>query len=115
MKTELMNIPNKGVCLVISGLDFVDDKINITNLKNISQFSDVKAIAELIARNKKIGAIKEVRFQTGWGLKDSKRFIDDYLPMSNNFDVSDCVMSSKRFIRDHTLVDDFLDGDDFKI
>lgn len=34
------------------------------------------AVAELVARGNKIGAIKLVRERTGWGLKEAKDYVD---------------------------------------
>lgn len=117
MKAEIMHVQNKGLCLVISGLDFVGSKIDISRIAaQNSPFHDIHAIADCIAGNLKIPAIKEVRAQTGWGLKEAKLYIDKYLPMRSNLDARGLAMASKKFIEDHTyVVEDFLDKDEFAI
>ena len=40
--------------------------------------AEVKKIAEELSSERKIGAIKALREATGWGLKESKDYIDQY-------------------------------------
>jgi hypothetical protein len=113
MKSEIMRIPGKGLCIVISELDvqsLIGD--NITTLGG-GIFSDVYSIAELIRTEKKIGAIKEIRVQTGWGLKESKEFIDKYIPMGYpiNFNFN---AAADRFVIDYSPKD-FLNDEDMKL
>jgi hypothetical protein len=116
MKTELMHIPNKGLCIVISELDV---KEIIQGLKGEvpffggGVFNDVYRIADEMRNGQKIPAIKEIRTQTGWGLKEAKQFCDKYMPMGagNNFNYH---AAADRFIKDH-IPEDFLKDGDFDV
>lgn len=116
MKTELMNIPNKGLCIVISELDAGEI---IRGLKGEVPFfgggifNDVYVIADAIRDKKKIQAIKEVRAQTGWGLKEAKHFIDKYVPMGVRDDFG-YHAAADRFISDH-VPKDFIKDEDFAL
>lgn len=117
MKTELMNIPNKGICIVIS--DFSDNALEKLNLLNsnialASKFNDIATIADCLRHDQKIAAIKEVRFQTGWGLKEAKKYIDKYMPMGVEHSPRACQGYAKRFVTDHTEPD-FISNDEFNL
>ena len=116
MQVELMNIAKKGLCIVISGLEFTENnKIDLSRfIMKTGNFHNLAPIAECIALNKKIPAIKEVRYQTGWGLKEAKEFVDRYLPMRVNLSEVECKKAAQKFIKDHTF-DDFFDEDDFNV
>jgi hypothetical protein len=74
----------------------------------------VNAIAFEIRCGRKIGAIKQVRHQTGWGLKEAKQYIDKYTEGYHGDDSYSCNLYADRFIEAH-MPKDFLDGEDFKI
>lgn len=75
--------------------------------------TDPYVIASAISLDKKILAIKELRAQTGWGLKESKQYIDRYIPMEivkANFNFNE---AGARFIADHTQ--DFIEDKEMEI
>ena len=115
MKTELMNIPGKGICIVISGVspnDFVfgGDK----PIYGGGVFKDIHIIADCIRNGKKIAAIKEIRTQTGWGLKEAKEYCDRYTSNGYNQSEEMRIACADHFIREHMPRDTF-DVDDFKL
>lgn len=115
MKTELMTIPGKGICIVISGInpnDFVFG--GRYPFVGAGIFSDVMIIAEEIRRGRKIAAIKEIRSQTGWGLKEAKEYIDRYVEGWDNQNSYSCNVYAERFLQAH-MPDDLLDEDEFKV
>jgi len=83
-------------------------------------FTDIGAIANEIRFNRKIGAIKAIREQLRddagkpMSLRDSKNYIDRYLPMGYqeipDFDVN---AAADKFISDHTV--EWLDEDEFNL
>lgn len=84
MKAEVVNIPGKGICILISDIN-VNEFIRRGALPNVDIiFTDVDTICEYIRAGRKIPAIKEVRAQTGWGLKEAKEYLDKYLPVINH-------------------------------
>lgn len=124
MKTELMHITGKGMCIVISDInpnDFVFDQG--TAIYNTGIFSNVGIIADCIRDGKKIAAIKEVRAQTGWGLKEAKHYVDKYTVHGSHYnaDVDDKIrinnMNADTFIRDHAPKPpiDLLGEDEFSV
>jgi len=112
MKTEFMHIEGKGMCIVIS--DFNSKDLNFMKKQTNGIFSDPIVIADEIRGRRKIGAIKEIRAQTGWGLKESKDYIDKYLPIGHDLRDIELNRIADRFINDHTLKDYFED-DEFEI
>lgn len=80
----------------------------------------IHKIAQNIREAKKIGAIKEIRdaIRTRTGsplpLKEAKHYIDRYMPMGWNHDVTfDLEKAAARFIAEHT--NDFLNETDFSM
>lgn len=119
-----MNITGKGICIVISDInpnDFVfsGDK----PIYNGGVFSNVKAIADCLRSGLKIAAIKEVRYQAGWGLKEAKEYIDKYTGESGfgnpNYGGLSIINNhcADQFIKAHTPLPptDLLSEDEFKI
>jgi len=120
MKCDLVNVPNKGICILISDInpkDFimgmVKDGKNILNFGG-GMFSDLYTIAKYIKEKKKISAIKEVRAQTGWGLRESKLYIEKYIPLDfiDFVSYSNCA---EKFINDHAPKEDFIKNVDFEL
>lgn len=112
MKSELMNIPGKGICIIISEInpnDFVYGEG--ISFYNGGVFKDIFKIADEIRRGKKIAAIKECREQTGWGLKEAKKYMDKYIFYGVTNNDND---SADKFIQDH-MPKDFLENDEFKL
>jgi len=124
MKTEIVNVPGKGVCILISEIDvndFIQGVNSIPTLQtNGSPFSNVHLIADFIRKGQKIGAIKEVRQQTGWGLREAKEYLDRFMDTSYTYRMSAGEQmdvnerSAEHFIRHHTIRD-FFDEEDFKV
>lgn len=121
MKAELANIPGRGLCIVISGFTDINDLIhNTTHLGDISLptnslITNPEAIALEIRNQRKISAIKELRAQTGWGLKETKSYIDDYYPMNRHDEPESYYRScAERFMKAHRLPD-FIDEKEFEI
>lgn len=111
MKSEIINVPNKGICILISDIDISNFNISGIPIVNVL-FTDVLAIANEIKEGRKIGAIKKVREQTGWGLKESKDYVDKY-----NIDYTNNIVNeeaSLKFISDHTM-DDFLEREEMQL
>ena len=100
MKSELVNVPGKGICILISDID-VNEFIRKTPRGN-GVFSDVSKITYEILMGRKISAIKEIRAQTGWGLKESKDYLDKYMPSGIHGDYD---RISDNFQRNHTIQD----------
>ena len=111
MKSELYNHPTKGICILISEIHQSDFVGKIPSLGH--GFTDIAIIADEIRRGRKIGAIKEVRAQSGWGLKEAKYYIDNYIPMGYGHD-DEFGEIADRFIKDH-LPKDFIKIDDFRL
>ena len=125
-----MNITGRGLCIVISDVN-PNDFIGVVggNLYyDTGVFSDIKTIADCIRNGMKIAAIKEVRSQTGWGLKEAKEYIDRYTndtgfgnitynPVPRGTDERVNIKCADRFIKDHTPAPptDLLDEDEFKV
>jgi len=117
MKTELMNIPGKGICIVISDINpnefvFGGDKPFFGG----GIFSDIIKITNHLRNGAKISAIKEVREQTGWGLKEAKEYIDKYTPMGFQHNDNTNMINSQsadNFMKDH-MPKDFI-GDEFSV
>lgn len=55
-----------------------------------------------------------MRKQTGWGLKEAKEFMDNYMPMSPNFDYD---ISAEKFVRENSIIRhaEFVSSDEMKI
>ncbi len=121
-----MNIVGKGICIVISDIDpndfvFGSDK---PIYDDGGVFSDVKTIADCLRSGLKIAAIKEVRAQTGWGLREAKDYIDKYTnergfgnPQYNNNSSIVNNYCADNFIKEHSLLPptDLLDENEFKL
>lgn len=121
MKTELMNIAGKGVCIVISELN-VNEIIsalggNVTAFSN-ALFSNIHIIADEIRAGRKIAAIKETRSQTGWGLREAKEYIDKFIPPSGygygGPPERDYGVCADNFLKTH-MPKDFIGDNDFKL
>ena len=122
-----MNITGKGLCIVISDIKpnefvFGGDK----PIYDGGVFEDIHTIADCIRSGMKIAAIKEVRSQTGWGLKEAKEYIDRYTNDTgfgnvvynpNRADERVNILCADNFIRAHTPSPptDLLDEDEFKV
>jgi hypothetical protein len=129
MKVETVNIPGKGICLLIS--DFERD--DIARLAGGSEFStklpsydliftDINEVVKHIRIGHKIAAIKEIRTQTGWGLKEAKDYIDKFWIGYDTYNTNDPMecrrawnLSAERFIREHTPQEDFIEENDLKL
>ena len=111
MKAELYKHPSKGICILISEIAQSDFLGKIASLGH--GFTDIGIIADEIRKGRKIAAIKEVRAQSGWGLKEAKYYIDNYIPMGYGHD-DDFEEIADRFIKDH-LPKDFIKFDDFNL
>lgn len=113
MKVELMHIAGKGLSIVISDFNISDFGARAMPNGSVVAFTDVNAIANCIRNGHKIAAIKELRSQTGWGLKESKEYIDNWTSFSVN-GYNDYNAFADKFIRDHVITD-FFDNSEFKI
>jgi len=122
MKVEFMHIDGKGLSIVISDFNISDFGANRMTNGTVVAFSDIKAIADCIRNGHKIAAIKELRAQTGWGLKESKEYIDKWT-VGYDYNCSYIEEDRQRqqnniladkFIRDHQIID-FLNDNEFKI
>lgn len=125
MKTEIVNVPGRGICILISDIepkDFIHGVDNITSLGICGgPFTNIQVIADQIRKGRKIGAIKEVRGQTGWGLREAKEYMDKYM---ENLGYDSCFSPAEQyahynecannFLRAHKP-DDFLGDEEFKI
>lgn len=115
MKSEFINIPGKGLCIVIS--DFKLDEISPSQIPSVNiLFTDVNSIATEIQNGRKISAIKEIRKQTGWGLRESKDYIDKYSIVygSDGDNITHNENAAVKFINDHTM-EDFLDKNEMQL
>ena len=119
MKSEIINVPNKGICILISDIDL--SKLSLKDIPTVNAlFTDVQAIALEIRNGRKIAAIKKVREQTKWGLKEAKEYIDRYnITGVFGTDNSERVNllneeASNKFLNDHTM-DDFLDREEMQL
>ncbi len=116
MKAELITVPKKGLCILISEIDvsqFLKDGLDMPNL-NLT-FSDPHTIAAFIREKQKIRAIKAIREQTGWGLKEAKHYSDKYIPMGNEFGNPDYAEAADRFLADHLPITDFIKDEDLRL
>jgi hypothetical protein len=123
MKAELYNVLNKGLCIVISEIDPKDfhrtygirptyPHMELRPNSN-SVFNNIGKIADAIRIGHKIAAIKEIRGQTGWGLKESKEYVDKYIwhPMESDR----YIAAAEKFIDDHAPIpisEDFIDSNE---
>jgi hypothetical protein len=113
MKSEIINVPNRGICILISDIDASQlSQLNIDIPTVNVLFTDVLVIANEIKEGRKIGAIKKVREQTKWGLKESKEYIDKYTIDYGNHVRNE--EASLKFISDHTM-DDFLEREEMQL
>lgn len=110
-----MHIQGKGLCIVISDFNPNDFGSGLVN-GQVIPFTNVNAIAAEIRLGRKIAAIKELRSQTGWGLKESKEYIDKYTEnVSYNSGSFENDRAADRFIQAHTPKENFIGDDDFKL
>lgn len=125
MKIEILNIANRGPCLVISDFTSKDiGRIMDDNQVSIAGTSFTQAkvyeIADCIRNGKKIQAIKIVRSETGMGLKEAKEYMDTWYPTNHNFNAlnrNDDIKNislSKKFILAH-LPNDFINSNEMEI
>ena len=118
MKTEIVNIPNRGICILISDINPKDLMLSGALPTIDMPFTDVHEIAKHIRLGHKIAAIKEVRSQTGWGLKDSKDYLDKYYPSRDYnglYNEPDFVEISDKFVLDHSPAVDFIGQGEMEI
>jgi hypothetical protein len=115
MKTEFYMHPEKGLCLLISGFALNDlNRMGISNGYHPT-VSNPEAVAIEIRSDRKIHAIKELRAQTKWSLKEAKEYIDKYMPPGID-SVYDPHEAADKFIIDHTVVlNDFLGSNEMSI
>ena len=121
MRSELVKVKGRGVCILISD---INPAYLIHSMEAYKEpqpysngvFTDIIIISDLIRSGKKIAAIKEVRGQTGMGLKEAKEYIDKFLPMGLNelasFDYNHAAQS---FINANMPVIDYLTEDEMEI
>lgn len=119
MKCEIVKVKGRGVCILISNINpscLLSAIQSHTEPYSTSIFKDVISISELIRTGQKIAAIKEVRTQTGWGLKEAKEYIDKYLPMGlteiRGFDYTNAAES---FINANMPTVEYLKEEDMEI
>ena len=115
MKAEFYNHPIKGMCILISDFS-LNDVIKMPQLNHGGIFSNPQRIADEISMGRKIPAIKEVREQTGWGLREAKEYIDQFFPMGlgRQWTQEDYDNFALKFIRAH-MPNDFLDEGEMTI
>ena len=112
MRTEIVNVPGRGICILISDIrisDFDTEKIEKMNIFGGGPFSNIQVIYDEIVVGRKISAIKEVRAQTGWGLREAKQFVDSYYD-----DPGGRTVGAERFRREYTR-QNHLSDDLFKL
>lgn len=125
MRSEFVKVKGRGVCILISDLSI---KYLLRSLEieeelekqpepySSGVFNDVMIISELIRNGQKIPAIKEVRTQTSWGLKEAKQYIDKFLPMGlSEFASFDYNHAAQSFINANMPVIDYLTEDEMEI
>jgi len=107
MKTELLRLKGRGLCIVISEIDENNfKKVNRKFLPNPNK------IAEEIRNERIIAAIKEFRIQTGWGLKESKEYVDKFVKDEYGR-LGQLEAAADRFIAAH--LQEFFDDEEFEI
>jgi hypothetical protein len=120
MKVDYIKVDGEMGILIrdINATIFNMGALNVDHIVTVDPFTDPYKIADEIRRVRKIGAIKEVRFQTGWGLKDSKHYVDRYMPVNTLPEGFDYHVAADRFVSDHIrkpLEGVFLSNDEMKI
>lgn len=117
MKVDYIKVDGE-MCILIRDINPITFNMGALNVEHIpnSPFRDPYKIANEIRLQRKIGAIKEIRTQTGWGLKESKEYIDQYMPMGTLRDLDYNIIADK-FISYHSgiLEGNFLSDDEMKI
>lgn len=118
MKAELIKVTGRGMCILISDLNpqaLAQGALNVEHIIN-GPFHDVHIIADQIANRRKIGAIKKIREQTGWGLKESKEYIDKFIPTGTP-EGFDYMIAAENFIKKHCYVaeGEFVSSDEMEI
>ena len=120
MKSEFYNHPIKGLCIIISDFSIEDLNLIMPHTNSCPPFSDIDKIAINIKAGKKIAAIKEIRTQTGWQLKEAKEFIDRYISSQYGslaheyYDTEYYEKAARKFISDFTQKN-FIEKEEFKI
>jgi hypothetical protein len=119
MKVELIKVTGRGMCILISDLNpqaLAQGALNVEHIIN-GPFNDVHIIAEEIRMSRKIGAIKKIREQTGWGLRESKDYIDKFVPTGVPPEGFDYNIAAENFIRQHCFVaeGEFVSSDEMEI
>lgn len=117
MKTEIINVPGKGICILISEIDVTDFIKGIKDLKTIGlngcPFSNIHSIVHEIRNGKRLLAIKKIRAQTGWGLKEAKQYLDGFIPVNSYYPISYEKYATKFLL--HHVSEEFIKDDDFKV
>jgi hypothetical protein len=112
---NLLNLPSEYSCDFCNG-EFVFTVIKkpLSHQTTDFEIKDVFSIALEIGRKRKIGAIKALRNQvTGLSLRDSKDYIDKYIPMETP-EGFDYQLAAQKFVGDHSPVD-FIDENEMEI
>lgn len=124
MRSEFVKVKGRGVCILISDLSIkyllrsleIEEELESGSSYHSGVFNDVMIISELIRSGQKIPAIKEVRTQTSWGLKEAKQYIDKFLPMGlNELGAFDYNHAAQSFINANMPVIDYLTEDEMEI
>ena len=77
MKTEIINHPTKGLCILISNIDpnafLINNKIeNSIDIEKLGGLTNVEIIASYLQAGRRISAIREILDQTEWDLKKQR-------------------------------------------
>jgi len=117
MKVDYIKVDGE-MCILIRDINPVTLNMGALNVEHMvnEPFHDVHIIADEIRNRRKIGAIKKIREQTGWGLKESKEYMDNYIPTGTP-EGFDYWIAADNFIRKHTYVmeGNFLSDDEMEI
>lgn len=118
MKVEYIKVDGE-MCILIRDINPVTFNMGSLNVDHMitDTFRDPYKIGNEIRGQRKIAAIKEIRSQTGWGLKESKDYIDNYMPMGYG-DGFDFNIAADNFLRDHlkrVMEGNFLSDDEMEI
>ena len=118
MKTEIINHPTKGLCILISNIDInailkIIDVFpkNNNDIERLNVFSNIEIIASDLRAGRRISAIKEVRKQTGWDLKKAKEYLDNYYMKYNSDNYN---LAAFKFMQDH-MPKNFISKEEFNL
>ncbi len=121
MKVDYIKVDGE-MCILIRDINEImfnmGGALNVDHVRYVDPFKDPYIIAHEIRNERKIPAIKEVRGQTGWGLKDAKHYVDRYMPMSPIPEGFDYHVAAEKFLNDHIrqpLEGNFLSNDEMEI